>query len=358
MIFLTLTTHCCLSIEDKPKDLPKFFDEKYLGVKRRNIQNHIKGKNALSSKSLTQIYDSISSFCENNPTLRMVANKNEFISYIRSEDLINIIKSFQSDNCYYYDQFIQLFELGMNFEEKMKKIDGQKSEKDQLKEGFRIIIETNFPHTMLNDNLIEIETLSLPFFQKTLFNFNIDVLFYLIAAWDAYFTLAFSKKINIVGPILRKLLPTYEKGNLKNTITLWLDYIQNINGFENNEEFAKAIPQLSVSPKDIDFASQKRMLHKWKTGKEKQLPSWENIYVITEMLVKHQGLDMANLGAYKAQTQLVYSHIKIFQKLLSHLMDKRCRKIHGMNDQEIVDVFERYLYWYNYHSVMMTDKRS
>ncbi len=342
--------------DDKPSYLPKLCDEEYIGIKRRSIQNTIKGRTTLSDSSFKKIYRKLSLYCDETPPLRMVTTEEEFLLAFKSMDPIKLLNCFHSDNFQYYAEVMKpICELDAYLEKELKLIDLQPPE-THLECVWRLLSNSDFPGTMLEDNLVKDGGNSIQNLQKIFTRLTIDLFFFIVAAWDVTYTQSYLKKTDGEKPIFLKFLPFLEGNVLMNPMRLFFEHIQDINEFENEHELATAIPLLGVSPKDTDPEIQKRMLRKWKAGKMKQLPSWENIYSMVEILVKRQNLNMDDWESYKAQAQLVYSHIKIFQNLLNIIMTNKLRELHGLSIVEIVDFFERYLYWYNYHTVMYTEK--
>ena len=286
----------------------------------------------------------------------MVASEEKFSLYLQSMDLLKILNCIQSDDFQYYAQVINhIFELDMLLENKIKEIDGNQPEELQIKDFYNLLSAINLPGTMLKDNWGNDGDYSMQRANRVLLQLVVDIFFYMISAWDVVYTQNYIKDENGERPIFMKFLPFYDGDNLKNPSRLWFDHLQEINGFETEHEFATAIPLLGLPPRKIDPISQKRMLRKWKVGKTNQLPSWENIYSITEVLAKKRKLNMDDLDYYKSQALLAYSHLKIFQILLNRLMTDECRDEFRMDAFEVVESFERYLYWYNYHSVMFME---
>ena len=93
-------------------------------------------------------------------------------------------------------------------------------------------------------------------------------------------------------------------------------------------------------------------MRKWREGKDKQLPSWENVNTILEVVIKLNNLDEDDTEMYKEQGRYVYAHAKIFQILLNRLMIDESQELFGMDTEGVVEFFERYFYWHNYHAVM------
>jgi hypothetical protein len=151
-------------------------------------------------------------------------------------------------------------------------------------------------------------------------------------------------------------LPFYEGNTLQNPSKLWLNRLKTLSGFIKTDDFATAIPQLGVPPKNKDIESQKRMMRKWRAGKDKELPSWENVNSILEVALNFNNIDEDDIEFYKEQGRFMYAHAKIFQILLNRLMVDDSLELFGMDKIDVVNYFERYLYWHNYHSVMYAEQ--
>lgn len=341
--------------DDRPTNIPKILDEKYFGIKRRNIQNAINGKTVLNEESKKNAYKKLSSLCDDIPGVMMVASEKEFLDSISDLNKIKFLDCIQDDYCRYFRQTIkEIFELDIHLETEVEKIKSQPPAR-QIDNFRNLISNSEFPGTMFEDNLFDDTDDEVQNIQITLRKIMVDSLFYILAAYDVEYNHHFLKSQNGDKPFFLRYLPSYEGDILQNPSKLWLERLQKLNEYKTITEFATAIPQLGVPPKDTNIESQKKMLRKWKTGKDKQLPSWENINSIVKTIVKKRNINMDNLELYQEQGRFGYAHIKIFQILLNRLMVENNKELFGMNNVEVIEFFERYLYWHNYHSVLFME---
>lgn len=342
-------------LDDKPINIPKILDEKYFGIKRRNIQNAVNKKTALSEDSKKKAYKKISSFCDDIPGLTMVASEEEFSGSITALNPIKFLNCIQDDYTQYYKQIVKgMYELDAQLESEVEKIK-TKPPNTQVGLFWELLSDTNFPGTMFKGNLFEETNNKIQNIQITLRRIMVDVLFYILTAYEVEYNHHFLKRQNGDKPLFLKFLPFYHEKTLQNPSKLWFDRLQMLNGFETLQDFARAIPQLSVPPTHKDIDSQKRMLRKWRSGKDKELPSWENINSIAESIVKKQNLSMDDLESYQEQCRFAYAYVKIFQKLSNRLMDSESQELFGMDNIDVIEFFERYLYWHNYHAVLFME---
>jgi len=166
------------------------------------------------------------------------------------------------------------------------------------------------------------------------------------------------------------LLPIYNKKNdsWKAPIALWFDHMQKFFQYKSINDMAENIKQLNVPPRLKKKSSLIRTLRRWRQGK--QLPSWEYTELIIRCFIKKYKEEndqlividelileecLVSFGAAKIMNFL---H-NIFQELISkpnHVIkfnNKKISCIIKIEHNEIIDFYERYYYWHNYH--LMSD---
>jgi hypothetical protein len=340
-------------LDDKPTSIPKFFNNKFLGIRRRNIRNAINGKNALSKDSKKNAYKKISSFSNETPGVKFIISEEDFSESLMSFDKSKPSSFIQDEYTRYYLQIIdEIFELDSHLGKEAEKIKLQ-PQKTQIDKFRELLLKSKFPWTMLNDNLFDGTDDELKNIQITIFKITVDILFYILAAYDVEYSHYFLKNIYGEQSIFLKYLPFFNEDTIQNPSKLWFDKLKTIGGFKTIHDFATAILQLRDEPENHDIESQMRMIRKWRVGQDKQLPSWENVNRILEVVIKSNNINDKNeIELYKEQGRFVYAHVKIFQILLNNLMVDNSLEKFGMDHTNVVDFFERYLYWHNYHSVI------
>ncbi|SMC92088.1 hypothetical protein SAMN02746065_11539 [Desulfocicer vacuolatum DSM 3385] len=287
----------------------------------------------------------------------MISSEEEFSETFTTLNPLKLLDCIQDDYSRYYRQIVkEMFELDADLECEIEKIKLQPPN-IQVEKFMNLLLDRKFPWTMYDDNLFEDSDDAIRNIQITLRRIIVDALFYMLAAYDIEYNHHFSKHLHGDKLVFLIYLPFYEGNTLQNPSKLWLNRLKALSGFKEINNFATAIPQLGVPPKNKDTRSQKRMMQKWIKGKDKQLPSWENVNSISEVVIKSNNVDENNIELYKEQGRNTYAHVKIFQILLNRLMVDESQELFGMDNKGVVEFFERYLYWHNYHAVMFMENQ-
>ena len=342
-------------LDDKPQKISSLLNIDSVGVSRKTIKNVIAGNQKLSSKSIDKICLEVSGLfsdvygCDINNILLK-----EMLSNPIDTTRIKYFKFIEDEYTQYFRKiFGEILELDRCFSDDITEMRKDPIKK-RIKSFIDLVYNTNYPANMLSDNIFEKNSLPLNNASKTLNRIRIDIMFYLSSAYEVEYNYRFYKKVNGNKSLTARYLPVIEEKTVKNPIEIWIDYLIQTNGYRSINEFAKSIPQLTVNPKDNNDVSKLRMMRKWRSGKI--FPTWENINCISETIAKkHYKGDDNKIEYLKEQGRFFAAYIKIYQKLLN-MMLKDSQNQFGINERGVVDYFERYLYWHNYHSVCFKDQ--
>jgi len=94
-------------------------------------------------------------------------------------------------------------------------------------------------------------------------------------------------------------------------------------------------------------------MRKWRNAQV--FPKWKSVDKMLQKLSKEK-IKLTNnedIEYLKERGKIVYTYIKIFQKILNYLKSEKNSSKPHLNNLEIELFFERYYYWHNYHAMKL-----
>lgn len=338
-----LITPLNIFFEGRPSKPFSFLKKEHVGVDKKTFRNFINGKHSLQKKSIETICCKIAGFAHDVPGLEIdvVVLRDMLSSPPDSRKIPNLNFLKDSYTQYYRRILMELLDLDRRFS-----VDFEMMRKRPLSVFMDSVSRYPFPPYMFKDNLVEGPDL-IRCFEKTVNRIRADILLYLFSAYDVEHNHFFYKEVNGDKPLMAGYLPEFKNGKIRKPIEIWFDRIMKKYEYDSINEFAKFVPQLTVNPKNKNEQSQIRMMRKWRSGEV--LPSFETIDCIFEKIAKKDwpGEDTEYI---KETGRLFFFYVRLFQILLNG-MQRNPQQYFGFDQKGIVNFFERYLHWHNYHSV-------
>jgi hypothetical protein len=357
-------------LSDKPNNflIPTKVIEKLTGVKSfKTIKNMVNLKHKPKQKTIDTIASSLSKNINQVPGMSF--DQDKFLEYVSSKFAGNTVDAvdfepsiigniIQDEYTTYtkkvYSEILsQDIEIDTFIQNEIAPIGLEES--ISFKPLIDYIYNCGLPDYMLNTINLELydNKMSARRFFRTILLLLFDVIFYISSAYEVEYN---KKLLKCNESRMTKFLPVLKQGMLVNPIVLWFDFIMENCNIKSINAFALMFPKISKSDPDdiINDDSMKRQMRKWRKGH--MLPKWKHIDKMVEKISREMSLTIhERIEEHKERGRFVYGYIKIFQKFLNILKSEiNNNTASNLNNQKIESFFKRYEYWYNYHSVNIT----
>ena len=330
----------------------KLFDHSAAGLSRNTLKNFISGKHKSHPKTNDKLFSFIVETFNQMPGMNVDTELLGSVIYDTSKVSGSMALEIVKDEFFKYTLSVSknFVLLEQEYVRKAKKI-----ERTHKGSGTKIYIEllksVEFPGDMIPHNLVNENNFSTEDAIMTQNRIWVDGVFYRIAARDVEENYRFYRQLRGNKSLVAQFLPCIRDQNIKYPVALLFDKIIKEQGYSSINEFASSIPQPTNKPDEQVDESQKRKVYNHRSGKN--FPSREFVELMSDTIFKDKfkniSTDPDDILAMKEQTISIFWYLNIFHQLLKKMLENQ--EAYGFDEAGVVDFFERYLYWHNYHSM-------